>query len=143
MDERANPMSSDFEWHFGDDLPEYGGQEERGRRHGWRRWVPLVLVLVLMLAVGGAYAWWRGRQRTLARAEAQVEEAARLELRALAEGDTELFLSLQDPADRSWKQAQKAYLDTGGLALPLQDLTSPISTRPSSASARPSRPTRR
>jgi hypothetical protein len=126
MIEKMETMSSDFEWRFGDDLPEDRGQEERGRRRSWRRWLPLFLVL--LLAVGGAYAWWRDRQRNLARAEAQVEQVARLELHALAEGDTELYLSLQDPVDRSWKEAQEAYLDTRGLPLPLQDLTSPIST---------------
>ena len=119
-------MSSEFEWRFGEDLPEDRGQDEGGSRPSWRRWWPLLLVL--LLAAGGAYTWWRGRQHTLTEAEAEVEQVARLELQALLEGDADVFLSLQDPADRSWKEAQEAYLDTRGLPLPLQDLTSPIST---------------
>jgi len=124
-------MSSDFEWRFGDDLPEDRDQERQDTERAWRRWLPWLLVLVLL--VGGAYAWWRDRQRTLAQAETQVEQVARLELQALTERDAELFLSLQDPTDRSWKEAQGAYLDTHGLPLPLQDLASPITTAVESA----------
>jgi hypothetical protein len=124
-------MSSDFEWRFGDEFPEGRGQGEEGARRAWRRWLPWLLALLVL--VGGAYAWWRDRQRTLTQAEAQVQQVARLELRALDEGDHDLYLSLQDPADRSWKEAQEAYLDTRGLPLPLQDLAGPISTTVESA----------
>jgi len=124
-------VSSDFEWRFGPDLPEDRGQEEPHSRRSWRRW--LLLLLVLLVTVGGVSAWWRGRQRTLTQAEAQVEQVARLELRALEEGDQELYMSLQDPVDRSWKAAQEAYFHTRGLPLPLQDLTNPISTTVESA----------
>ncbi len=119
-------MSSDFEWRFGCDPPEDRGQEEQGSGRAWPRWLPWLLVLLLV--AGSAYAWWRDRQRNLAQAEAQVRQVAQLELRALHENDGELYLSLQDPADRSWREAQEAYLDTRGLPLPLQDLTGPITT---------------
>jgi len=119
-------MSSDLEWHVGDDLPEDRGQEGRGRRPRWRHW--LALFLVLLFAMGGVHAWWRDRRRTLKEAEAEVQQLARLEFRTLKEGDTELYLSLQDPTDRSWKEAQAAYTDTAGLPLPLQGLTTPITT---------------
>jgi WD40 repeat protein len=121
-----NTMSSDFEWRFGDDIPEDQGEEGQDSGRAWRRWLPWLLVLAL--AVGGGYAWWRDRQRNLRQAEAEVEQVARLELRALAEGDSELYLSLQDPADRSWKEAQAAYVETAGLSLPLHDLATPISS---------------
>jgi hypothetical protein len=124
-------MSADFEWRFGDELPDEQSEKNRYSRLGWRRWLPWLLVL--LLAAGGVFVWWRERQQTLAEAEAQVEQVARLELRALAEGDGELFLSLQDFMDRSWKEAQATYVDTGGLPLPLQGLTTPISTSVESA----------
>jgi hypothetical protein len=126
MDEETDTMSSDFEWRFGDELPEGQGQAERESAPSWQRWLPLLLMLLLV--IGGAYAWWRDRQQNLDEAESQVLQVARLELRALDEGDSELYLSLQDPADRSWKKAQEAYISTRGLPLPLQDLTSPITT---------------
>jgi Tol biopolymer transport system component len=124
-------MSKEFEWRFGDELPEGQNDEQRYSRRGWRRWLPWLLALLLV--VGGAYIWWRERQQTLAEVEVQVEQIARLELRALTEGDEELYLSLQDPADRSWKEAQANYLDTAGLPLPLHGLTKPISTSVESA----------
>ncbi len=124
-------MSSDFEWHFGDEFPDEKAEEEQREERKWRRWVPWLLALLLI--AGTAAVWWRGRQRTLAQAEAQVQQVAQLEFRALAEGDEELFLSLQDPSDRSWKAAQAAYVDSAGLPLPLQGLTTPVSTSIESA----------
>ncbi len=124
-------MSSDFEWRFGDEFPEERGQGEEGAQRAWRRWLPWLLALLVL--IGGIYAWWRDRQRNLTQAEAQVRQVAQLELRALDEDDGELYLSLQDPADRSWKEAQEAYLETRGLPLPLQGFTSPVSTTVESA----------
>lgn len=113
-------MSRDFEWHFGDELP---GQEPEGnrRRGPWRRW--LIWLLALLVAGGGVYVWWRQRQRRLDQAESQVQQVARLELRALAEGDTELYLSLQDRVDRAWLEAQAASIATTALPLPIQGVT--------------------
>jgi len=123
-------MSSDFEWRFGDEFFDHARQKQ-GDRRSWRRWLPWLLVMLLV--VGGAYAWWRGRQRNLARAEAQVRQVAELELQALREGDSELYLSLQDDTDRSWKKIQATYVGTEGLPFPLQDLTTPVSTTVESA----------
>jgi len=119
-------VSIDFEWHFGDELPKNSDRPEEPKQPSWRRWLPWLLALLLV--AGSSYAWWRRRQVSLAQAEAEVQQIVGLELRALAEGDTELYLSLQDPWDRSWQEAQAAYATTGGLPLPLQDVTTPIST---------------
>lgn len=124
-------MSSDFEWHFGDEFPDDQPEEMGANRSRWRRLVPWILTLLVIAA--GATLWWRDRQRNLAEAEAEVLRVARLEFRALTEGDSELYLSLQDYYDRSWKRAQAAYVDTGGLPLPLQDVTTPVSTTVESA----------
>lgn len=124
-------MSSDFEWHFGDEFPEKENEEERTHKPVSRRWLPWLVALLVV--AGGAGAWWRGRQRNLAEAEAQVRQVAQLELRALAEGDRELYLSLQDYYDRSWKKAQEAYFDTGALPLPLHGATTSVSTSVESA----------
>lgn len=52
-----------------------------------------------------------------------MEQVAQLELRALRERDTELYLSLQDSADPAWREAQAAYTETAALPLPLQAIT--------------------
>jgi len=114
-------MSTDLEWRFGDDLPEATSDGREPGPRPWRRW--LTWGLVLLVVLGGAYVWWRQRQRTLNEAEAEVEQVARLELRALAEGDVELYMSLQDGADSSWREAQATYTETAALPLPLHGLT--------------------
>jgi len=119
-------MSSDFEWHFGDEFPDEESEEEQTNEPLWRRWLPWLLALVVI--VGGTYTFWRGRQRNLTQAEAQVRQVAELELRALAEGDRELYLGFQDYYDRSWKRAQEAYFDTGALPLPLHGATTSVNT---------------
>lgn len=113
-------MSTGFEWQFGDELPEKELNRERPRPSSWRRWVAWIIVLLVLL--GGVYGWWRRRQQALRQAEAQVERVARLELRALAEGDSELYMSLQDTVDEDWRQAQAAYTETVALPLPIQGL---------------------
>ncbi len=115
-------MSKGFEWQFGDELPEKEVDREQSRPQAWHRWG--AWIVILLLVVGGAYGWWRQRQQTLDQAEAQVKRVARLELRALSEGDMELYMSLQDPVDEVWRQAQAAYTETVALPLPIQGLTS-------------------
>ena len=114
-------MGADLEWRIGDDLPEASSAPGPERPRAWRRW--LIWALVLLLVLGAAYAWWRQRQRALDQAEAQVRQVARLELRALSQGDVELYMSLQDDADAAWREAQKAYVETAALPLPIQHLT--------------------
>lgn len=115
-------MSTDFEWYFDDELPQEGPEGKDPRPRLWRRW--LIWGLLLLLVAGGAYAWWRQRQGTLAQVEAQVEQVARLELGALVDGDSELYLGLQDSADAAWRDAQAAYIKTGGLPLPIRGMLS-------------------
>lgn len=124
-------MSTDFEWRFEDELSDEQSEEERTGQRRWRRWLPWLLAVLLV--AGTAYVWWRDRQRNLARAEAQVRQVAQLEFRALAEDDVELFMSLQDPADRSWHGAQAAARETRGLPLPLQKPGLGVSTTVESA----------
>jgi hypothetical protein len=119
-------MGIDLEWRFGDELPDERTGEQPGSQRAWRRWFPWLLLLLVV--AGGTYVGWRDRQQNLTRAETQVRQVADLEFRALADGDAELFLSLQDPADRSWREAQTAAIDTAGLPLPLQDRISSVNT---------------
>lgn len=114
-------MSTGFEWRFGDDLPEGTSDEGEPQARRWSRW--LVWGLVLLIVCGGAYAWWRQRQRTLDEAEAEVQQVARLELRALVEEDMELYMSLQDSAKSAWREAQAVYTETAALPLPIHGLT--------------------
>lgn len=114
-------MSKGLEWRFGDELPEEELDRDWPQPQAWRRWWAWIVVLLLL--VGGAYGWWRQRQQTLDQAEAQVERVARLELQALAGGDMELYMSLQDTVDEVWRQAQAAYTETFALPLPIQGIT--------------------
>jgi len=101
-------MSVEFEWRFDEELPDSPPRGERSpRRPRWRIWLGLGGA-VLLLAGIGLYGWWRVRSAALAQVEAQVQTVAQLELRALAEGDTELYLSLQDDADPNWQETQEA-----------------------------------
>jgi hypothetical protein len=100
-------MSVELEWHFEDQVPEKPSREEhRPRRPRWQTWLGLAVAAAL-LAAGGLYAWWRVRRDALAAIEAEMQAVAELELRALATGDTELYLTLQDRADLGWYEAQQ------------------------------------
>ena len=61
-----------------------------------------------MLVGVGLTVWWRSRRDVLATVEAQVQAVAQLELRALAEGDTDLYRSLQDDAAPGWREPPEA-----------------------------------
>ena len=119
-------MSADFEWRFGDELPEEASEGGQPQLQPWRRW--LIWLVLVLLCASGCYAWWRLRQRTLSQTEARVEQVARLELDARAEGDTELLLSLQDSADKAWRDAQLTYTGAAALPLPIQALTATETT---------------
>lgn len=110
-------MAVEFEWRFDEEPPDRTPTEERSpRRHRWRFWLGLIGI-VLLVGVG-FYARWRARTAALAEVEAKVQAVAQLELRALAEGDTELYLSLQDDTLSTWKKAQEARAEAGILLPP-------------------------
>ena len=117
-------MSVELEWRFDEETPDEPGGEERGPgRSPWCLWLGLV-GMALLLAVAGLYAWWRVRSKALIPVEAEVQAVAQLELRALAEGDTALYLSLQDDADSTWKRIQEVRAgDNDFLPPPLPGLT--------------------
>ena len=106
-------MAVELEWRFGEKDSERPPQQERQpRRPRWRAW--LILGVVALSIAAGVYAWWRSSRETLMMVEAEVQAVAQLELRAAAERDTALFLSLQDQAFPAWRKAQeaRAWLDT-------------------------------
>ena len=107
-------MAVDLEWRFDTEVPDELPREEH-RPHPPRRRVWLGLAGAVLLLVGvGLCVWWRSRREVLATVEAEVQAVAQLELGALADGDVELFMSLQDDADPTWREAQgvRAALDT-------------------------------
>jgi hypothetical protein len=117
-------MAVELEWRFEDEPPDETWRDKHPpRRLRWPVWLGLGGAVLLLVGVG-FYAWWHARRETLARIEAEVQAVARLELRALAEGDTELYLSLQDDADPVWRGAYdaRAALDTL-LPAPLPGMT--------------------
>jgi hypothetical protein len=97
-------MAVELEWRFDDESPDRPPhQEQRPRRARWRVWLGLGAAVALAVGLGGT-TWWRARREELAAVEAEVQAVAQLELRALAEGDAELYLSLQDDAAPGWHE---------------------------------------
>jgi hypothetical protein len=97
-------MAVELEWRFDDEGPNRTPQqEERPRRARWRVWLGLGAAVALAVGVGGT-TWWRARREALATVEAEVQAVAQLELRALAEGDADLYHSLQDDAAPTWRE---------------------------------------
>jgi hypothetical protein len=111
-------MSVEYEWHFDDSSPgqESGEDERTGRSR--RRTVFTVAAVVILLASLGTYVVWRLRRAPIAETVADVEAAVQLELRALQEGDTELYLGLQDPENDAWMESRRARLAQGSLLPP-------------------------
>ena len=110
-------MSVEYEWRFGQNTSsDEPGEAVRRRRPRRRVWVGLAVAVVLLVALG-LYGWWRLRRQFLTEAEEAVQAVARLEMRALADGDAELYLSLQDGADPQWLESQRTRL-LSGTALP-------------------------
>lgn len=101
-------MAVELEWRIDGEVPEQAPSEEASsRRPRGHVWLSLLGALLLLAGVA-CYAWWHRRQGDLAKVEAEVQAVAQLELRALAERDTELYLSLQDHAYPAWIEVQQA-----------------------------------
>jgi hypothetical protein len=102
-------MSIQLDWEIEDvesPLPE-SPPEPGQNASGCRRWVRLSAVAVLVLAVALAVFGLRLRERqkeNLAAFRAAVD----LELKALIEGDRDLFLNRQDPDDSRWGRVQES-----------------------------------
>lgn len=106
-------MAVDFEWRSDQGQPGHTPPvSDEPQRWNWRRWAFIVVVLLVAAALG-FFLWRRGRLQTLAEFEQAVVEVAQLELRALADGDTELYMSLQDSADAEWYAGQQARAQAG------------------------------
>ena len=118
-------MGIKLDWRFED---EPAGKTDRKEgptpRRRWIVWLSLSGLLLLLSGLGFR-AWWRGRRAALNQIEAEVQAVARLELRALTEGDMELYLDLQDSVDPAWQDAQTAHATPNALLPPpLPDLAS-------------------
>jgi hypothetical protein len=111
-------MAVELEWRFDDEGPDRAPQrEQRPRRARWRVWLGLGAAVTLAVGLGGS-TWWRARREALATVEAEVQAVAQLELRALAEGDAELYLSLQDDAAPGWLEPRESRAALEPLLLP-------------------------
>ena len=111
-------MSVEYEWRFDESSPAQEPDEDGSkRRPRWR--TPLAIAAaVLLVAVLGTYVVWRLRRASVAEAVDDVQAAVQLELRALQEGDTELYLSLQDDEDGAWLESRRDRLSRGSLLPP-------------------------
>ena len=111
-------MAVELEWRFDDeDSDRPPQQEQRPRRARWRVWLGLGAAVALVVGVGGT-TWWRAQREALATVEAEVQAVAQLELRALAEGDADLYRSLQDDAVPGWREPPEATAALEPLLLP-------------------------
>jgi WD40 repeat protein len=108
-------MPVDFDWEFEEDA-----DSKRGPTGGTRlpvkvrRWLPRgAVVLLLFLAVGlGVRSWVKGRLDAVTEVEMELQGVVELELRTIAERDTEVFRSIQNPDDARWVARQMTrYLD--------------------------------
>jgi len=69
-----------------------------------------LLVIGLILAIAGTVLWYYSEQR-LKRIEGDIQAVINLETKALRTGDKEIFMALQDPEDRDWRDDQERRFD--------------------------------
>ena len=106
-------MSTDFVWECFDDEDEdlTGGNDEirtTGRRQRFWLMKASVLLILLIAAGIGMVAWLTYCRRLIETDEALLRAIVELELRAIADGDSELFVARQDPSDSRWRERQVA-----------------------------------
>jgi len=102
-------MPASFEWEIQDDSQttrqQIGGTPPPDRRRRWLRWGTTLLILLTLMGIG-IRAWVASRLETANRIEQELRAAVELELKAIADGDTELFIARQDPTDSEWRIRQ-------------------------------------
>jgi hypothetical protein len=79
----------------------------RPERRRWRAWI---LAALIFGAVALA-ALWLIQEQWRRQLEGELRSTLLLEAQALARGDREIFLGLQDPQDEKWRRAQSDLLD--------------------------------
>ncbi len=79
----------------------------RPERRRWRAWI---LTALIFGAVALA-ALWLIQEQWRRQLEGELRSTILLEAQALARGDREIFLGLQDPQDEKWRRAQSDLLD--------------------------------
>lgn len=128
-------MGVDLEWEIGDEeapsasgeanlspFPSPNREGERGEgvvyrsspvsslRPERRRWRALILTALIFGAVALA-ALWLIQEQWRRQLEGELRSTILLEAQALARGDREIFLELQDPQDEKWRRAQSELLN--------------------------------
>lgn len=111
-------MSVEYEWRFDEDSPSQEPTED-GTKHRprWRTILAIAAAVLIIIALG-TYLVWRLRRASVADTVADVRAAVQLELRAFEEGDTELYLGLQDDDDGAWIESRQRRLSQGTLLPP-------------------------
>lgn len=130
-------MGVQFEWQVGDsDRSETIVRTERRRLPRWV-WLALRIVLigVVVLAAGGFLTLRLIYERARRQALAQIRDTLQVEVRALAEGDMDLFMAQQDRASTDWYRLQALCAATGtsepdrqAVRTTYQDLCFPLPT---------------
>ncbi len=112
-------MSVEYEWRFDKDDLDQAPKEDgtAKRRPHWPTRLAAVVV-ILLLAGLGVFLVWRLRRASTAETAEDVRAAVQLELRALEDGDAELFLGLQDDEDPDWLESRRRRLSEGSLLPP-------------------------
>jgi hypothetical protein len=105
-------MSAQLDWEIEDvetPLPDTVPEAKRPFQ-GCRRWLRLLALIVLAVAVGLVFLRFRVTQKRN-ETEDELRAAVELELTALEGRDRDLFLNQQDPDDRSWRRVQETAFD--------------------------------
>jgi Tol biopolymer transport system component len=105
----ATHMPASFEWEIQDDAhatrQRVGGTPPPHQSRRRLRWGTALLILLIVLGFG-IRAWVTSRLETADRIEQALRAAVELELKAIADGDAELFIARQDPTDSEWRIRQ-------------------------------------
>ena len=100
-------MPVKLDWEIDDvDVPLPGLGAETGGGAGCRRGLRLLALLVLAAAIGLGYLKLKIQQKQSA-VENQLRAVVELELKALLNGDQDLYLNQQDPDSRRWQSVQR------------------------------------